>query len=81
MDNTAAIILLYRQVTGSAPSNAPLTEIHLLRGKTCPTLKKSSDFYQKQNLNHAYVHVDHSNVLSFSLHPVWMENTLKDGTH
>ena len=24
MDNTAAVILLYRQVTGSAPSNAPL---------------------------------------------------------
>ena len=25
MDNTAAVILLYRQVTGSAPYNAPLS--------------------------------------------------------
>ena len=28
-DNTAAVILLYRQVTGSAPSNAPLSTNHL----------------------------------------------------
>ena len=27
MDNTAAVILLYRQVTGSAPSYAPLREV------------------------------------------------------
>ena len=27
MGNTAAVILLYRQVTGSAPSNAPLKDI------------------------------------------------------
>ena len=29
MDNTAAVILLYRQVTGSAPSNAPLIFTYL----------------------------------------------------
>ena len=27
MDNTAAVMLLYRQVTGSAPYNAPLTSV------------------------------------------------------
>ena len=30
MDNTAAVILLYRRVTGSAPSNAPLIEVHFV---------------------------------------------------